>query len=207
MSFVFCRKLPTSTYQHEISFFFCEPGVGRFIIIYFLFWNLPSKIWIFGQGHSYLNNRSFLSVEILPNKVSVRTIFWAVVKTWQFFVTILTLYSLLKSGKKYILVKFMAPITFSKLWIPKYFLRISLVKTKEVISQFYEFLLQYRNYVSSIFFFLILAYNDMEIEIGSLTLEMPQMSQQLPTLVSQEIVIRMTKIHRDVASEIPVTVK
>ena len=48
----------------------------------------------------------------------------------------------------------------------------------------------------------------MEIEIGSLTLEMPQMSQQLPsTLVSQEIVIRMTKIHRDVASEIPVTVK
>ena len=43
----------------------------------------------------------------------------------------------------------------------------------------------------------------MEIEIGSLTLEMPQMSQQL----SQEIVIRMTKIHRDVASEIPVTVK
>ena len=150
----FCRKLPTSTYQHEISFFFSVSQVlGGLLSFIFYFEIYHRKIWIFGQGHSYLNNRSFSSVEILPNKVSVRTIFWAVVKTWQFFVTILTLYSPLKSGKKYILVKFMAPITFSKLWIPKYFLRISLVKTKEVISQFYEFLLQYRNYVSSIFFF------------------------------------------------------
>ena len=145
MSFhlIFCRKLPTSTYMKLV--FFWEPGVGRFIIIYFLFC-LPIKIWSFGQGHSYLNNRSFSSVEILPNKVSVRTIFWAVVKTWQFFVTILTLHSTLKYGEKVQFSKvapFMAPITFFKLWIPKYFLRISLVKTKEVlISQFHEYFLE-----------------------------------------------------------------
>ena len=133
MSFflIFCRKLPTSTYMKLV--FFWEPGVGRFIIIYFLFWNLPIKIWSFGQGHSYLNNRSFSSVEILPNKVSVRTIFWAVVKTWQFFVTILTLHSTLKYGEKVQFSKvapFMAPITLSKLLIPKYFLKNFTCKDK-----------------------------------------------------------------------------